>query len=112
MSFGRPQGFSDIVSTPPDRGAFPLDHYGECKEQMKAYLACLKKNAATSTPCRTLNKDYLECRMSKGLMQRDDWHSLGLENVPTSERNSSPSSPSASSSEQKDPPESKQEGRR
>lgn len=28
MSFGRPGGFSDIVSTPPDRGAFPLDHYG------------------------------------------------------------------------------------
>ena len=91
MSFGRPGGFSDLVNAPPDRGSFPLDHYGsscsipncltssspplsgsgyvdaagECKDFMKAYLSCLKKNEATSTPCRVLNRDYLECRMSK-----------------------------------------------
>ncbi|EJD04401.1 uncharacterized protein FOMMEDRAFT_34575, partial [Fomitiporia mediterranea MF3/22] len=81
MSFGRPQSFSDLVNTPPDRGSFPLDHYGECKEHMKAYLACLQKNGATSTPCRAMNKNYLECRMSKGLMERDDWHNLGLGKV-------------------------------
>jgi hypothetical protein len=38
---------------------------GECKEYMKVYLDCLRKNGSNSTPCRILNRDYLDCRMNK-----------------------------------------------
>ena len=67
---------------------------------MQVYLDCLRKNGSNSTPCRHLNKDYLECRMSRcvatrptirlsdrltcersGLMQRDEWKNLGLGSV-------------------------------
>ncbi|KAH9853018.1 hypothetical protein C2E23DRAFT_822931 [Lenzites betulinus] len=79
MSFGRPPSISGGFSaTPPDRGSFPLDHEGECKQFMQSYLDCLRKNASNSTPCRHLNKDYLECRMSRGLMDRDEWRNLGF----------------------------------
>lgn len=32
---------------------------------MKTYLDCLKKNGSTSTECRHLSRDYLNCRMEK-----------------------------------------------
>ena len=38
---------------------------GECKQFMQVYLDCLRKNGSNSTPCRHLNKDYLECRMAR-----------------------------------------------
>ncbi|CAE6475526.1 unnamed protein product [Rhizoctonia solani] len=82
MSFGRPPTFSPFTPTPPDRGSFPLDHEGECKSFMTSYLRCLFKNKNDITPCRHLNRDYLECRMKRGLMERDNWSNLGLGNVP------------------------------
>ncbi|KAI0274865.1 hypothetical protein BC834DRAFT_850053 [Gloeopeniophorella convolvens] len=82
MSFGRPPSISvGFQVTPPNRGSFPLDHYGECKQFMTEYLECLKKNSSTSTECRHLNRDYLNCRMHKGLMEKDDWKNLGLSNL-------------------------------
>ncbi|CAA7258744.1 unnamed protein product [Cyclocybe aegerita] len=82
MSFGRPPSINiGFKPTAPDRGSFPLDHYGECKEKMVKYMACLKENSSTSTPCRALSKGYLDCRMEKGLMERDEWKNLGLNNV-------------------------------
>ncbi|KAH9927529.1 uncharacterized protein BXZ73DRAFT_48817 [Epithele typhae] len=83
MSFGRPPSLSGGFSvSAPDRGSFPLDHYGaRCKQYMQSYLDCLRKNGSNSTPCRHLNKDYLECRMARGLMERDDWKNLGLNGV-------------------------------
>lgn len=67
---------------------------------MKVYLDCLRKNSSNSTPCRYLNKEYLDCRMSRyveplltvlleemelsvhrGLMERDEWRNLGLGSV-------------------------------
>ena len=63
-------------------------------------MACLKENSSTSTPCRHLSRDYLECRMNKyvcptfphryvtkpdvsqrGLMEKDDWKNIGLANL-------------------------------
>ncbi|KAF8624798.1 hypothetical protein AX15_005687 [Amanita polypyramis BW_CC] len=98
MSFGRPPSINvGFKPNPPDRGAFPLDHYGEfidgilgchaerakgeCKEKMMLYMDCLRRNSGTSSPCRALSKDYLDCRMEKGLMERDEWRNLGLANV-------------------------------
>lgn len=85
MSFGRPPSINvGFKVTAPDRGSFPLDHYGlstfsrhlfsvtepsfvsgECKDKMKLYMACLKENGSTSSPCRSLSKEYLDCRMNK-----------------------------------------------
>ncbi|KAJ7102294.1 hypothetical protein B0H15DRAFT_769191 [Mycena belliarum] len=80
MSFGRPPSINvGFKPSPPDRGSFPLDHYGECKQQMKLYMTCLRANSSTSSPCRLLSKDYLDCRMTKGLMERDDWKNLGFQ---------------------------------
>ncbi|PVG00812.1 hypothetical protein CPB86DRAFT_700503 [Serendipita vermifera] len=81
MSFGRPGSGSILQVNPPDRGSFPLDHDGECKEMMMAYLKCLKENKSTSTPCRTMSKTYLDCRMKRGLMQQEEWEKLGLGGV-------------------------------
>ncbi|KAL9715820.1 Cytochrome c oxidase assembly protein cox19 [Leucoagaricus gongylophorus] len=82
MSFGRPPSINiGLTPSPPDRGSFPLDHYGECKAVMTMYMECLKENSNNSTPCRALNRDYLDCRMQKGLMEWDDWRNLGLQNV-------------------------------
>ncbi|CDK28158.1 unnamed protein product [Kuraishia capsulata CBS 1993] len=65
--------------TPPDRGSFPLDHFGDCTEQMKKYLACLKIVRNENAPnCRLLAKGYLECRMQNELMDRVKWSELGL----------------------------------
>lgn len=64
--------------TPPINGAFPLDHEGECKDIVKEYLACLKKNGSLLTPCRALAKRYFTCRMQNGLMATDDWSNLGF----------------------------------
>ena len=32
---------------------------------MQLYMACLREHAGTSTPCRILVRDYLDCRMTK-----------------------------------------------
>ncbi|KAF9535472.1 hypothetical protein CPB83DRAFT_841809 [Crepidotus variabilis] len=88
MSFGRPPSINlGFKPTAPDRGSFPLDHYGECKDKMMLYMSCLKQNGSASTPCRVLSKDYLDCRMHNGLMERDDWKNLGMANVTSSDTN-------------------------
>ncbi|KAK9380479.1 uncharacterized protein V2V93DRAFT_261556 [Kockiozyma suomiensis] len=82
MSFGGPGGSNSFFKpTPPDRGSFPLDHDGECKETMTLYMNCLKRvGSAARVPddCRLRAQDYLNCRMEKGLMKKDDWKNLGL----------------------------------
>ncbi|KAF6766080.1 hypothetical protein DFP72DRAFT_797631 [Ephemerocybe angulata] len=63
MSFGRPPSINvGFQVTAPDRGSFPLDHFGECKEKMTLYMNCLKENGSTSSPCRVMSRDYLDCR--------------------------------------------------
>ncbi|KIY46377.1 hypothetical protein FISHEDRAFT_47367 [Fistulina hepatica ATCC 64428] len=83
MSFGRPPSLGNVgfKPNPPDRGSFPLDHFGECKDKMQIYMQCLQTHSNDSTPCRALTREYLDCRMKKGLMQRDDWKNLGLDKV-------------------------------
>ncbi|ORY88270.1 hypothetical protein BCR35DRAFT_263672 [Leucosporidium creatinivorum] len=80
MSFGRPGNASiNFAATPPERGSFPLDHDGECKEFMVKYLQCMKGAKSQSTDCRHLSKEYLNCRMEKGLMERANWQDLGFQ---------------------------------
>lgn len=54
-----------LTPTAPEKGVFPLDHFGECKAAMAAYTACLRDAAGATEKCKHLSKRYLECRMNK-----------------------------------------------
>lgn len=60
-----------------------MDHYGDCKNQMMEYLKCMKFTENRNAPnCRILAKNYLQCRMDNQLMEKSDWDTLGLVNLP------------------------------
>ena len=62
----------------PDRGSFPLDHHSECKSEVEAFLRCLQQSSSEHVRCKRLSKAYLQCRMDKELMAREDLDDLGL----------------------------------
>eukprot|EP00735_Rhodelphis_limneticus_P000861 TRINITY_DN11392_c0_g1::TRINITY_DN11392_c0_g1_i1::g.26426::m.26426 TRINITY_DN11392_c0_g1::TRINITY_DN11392_c0_g1_i1::g.26426 ORF type:complete len:160 (-),score=5.75,sp/Q4P821/COX19_USTMA/50.68/9e-21,CHCH/PF06747.8/0.00098,Pet191_N/PF10203.4/0.036,UPF0203/PF05254.7/0.32,UPF0203/PF05254.7/7.2e+02 TRINITY_DN11392_c0_g1_i1:350-829(-) len=70
--------FRRAPAIPPEKGAFPLDHLGECHKIFEEYMACLQNNNRLATRCRVESKKYLECRMHKGLMAEDEWDKLGF----------------------------------
>ncbi len=74
-------GAKQFKPVPPDKGSFPLDHQGECKLFYMRYMVCLGKNNQENSACRVESKEYLECRMQKGLMAKESWESLGLADV-------------------------------
>ncbi|CAK7205842.1 Cytochrome c oxidase assembly protein cox19 [Sporothrix eucalyptigena] len=80
-TFGSPGGGSIATKpTPPQRGSFPLDHEGECKQVMMDYLSCIKKvKGVNEDECRSLAKSYLGCRMDRNLMAKDDFKNLGFQ---------------------------------
>jgi hypothetical protein len=47
-------------------------------QAMKAYMECLKANKYESEKCRKFSKDYLECRMERNLMVKQDLSELGF----------------------------------
>ncbi|XP_055351775.1 cytochrome c oxidase assembly protein COX19-like [Paramacrobiotus metropolitanus] len=63
---------------PPDKGSFPLDHEGECKQNMTVFMQCLKTNGYDNSQCRVEAKNYLDCRMQKELMAKEEWSKLGF----------------------------------
>lgn len=75
-------GGSRVKTLPPEKGVFPLDHDGECKSKMKTFLACLKTSKGDHFPCKSVSKDYLQCRMDVGLMVADDLNTLGYGDNP------------------------------
>jgi cytochrome c oxidase assembly protein subunit 19 len=75
-----PFGGSRVQVKPPERGVFPLDHDGECKPSMESYLSCLKNNKRDHFPCKDFSRAYLQCRMDKSLMAKEDLDTLGLGN--------------------------------
>ncbi|KAH8675293.1 hypothetical protein BX600DRAFT_546128 [Xylariales sp. PMI_506] len=79
-SFGSPgSGPYAGKPIPPQRGSFPLDHDGECKDVMTNYLNCIKKvKGMNDQACRELAKSYLSCRMDRNLMAPDDFKNLGF----------------------------------
>jgi cytochrome c oxidase assembly protein subunit 19 len=70
-------GTSKQVVRPPQRGIFPLDHMAECTDRMQAYLECLQTNKDVHHLCRDLSRQYLECRMERGLMSKENLDHLG-----------------------------------
>mmetsp|Transcript_11695 Transcript_11695/g.35644 ORF Transcript_11695/g.35644 Transcript_11695/m.35644 type:complete len:111 (+) Transcript_11695:142-474(+) len=75
---------------PPERGSFPLDHFGECAEIAKAYKQCLKETNNVPLKCRQFARKYLECRMETGLMAKENWQSLGFREQDTEHSASEP----------------------
>lgn len=76
-AFGGNRGVRPV---PPEKGVFPLDHLHECDLEKKDYLACLKSTGFQSEKCRQFSKKYLECRMERNLMAKQDMSELGFSN--------------------------------
>ncbi|PAN18190.1 hypothetical protein PAHAL_3G184800 [Panicum hallii] len=77
-AFGGNRGVRPV---PPEKGVFPLDHLNECDLEKKGYLACLKSTGFQSEKCRQFSKRYLECRMERNLMAKQDMSELGFRNL-------------------------------
>ncbi|CAL6285700.1 unnamed protein product [Bathycoccus prasinos] len=72
----------------PEKGAFPLDHFGECATFKETYLKCLQKQKSDANKCTMESKSYLECRMAKELMAKQPLSELGFtEEDPKEETN-------------------------
>ncbi|KAG8379985.1 hypothetical protein BUALT_Bualt07G0146600 [Buddleja alternifolia] len=74
-AFGGNRGARPV---PPEKGVFPLDHMHLCDLEKKDYINCLKSTGHNSEKCRLFSKKYLECRMEKNLMARQDMSELGF----------------------------------
>ncbi|KAK9159722.1 hypothetical protein Syun_006063 [Stephania yunnanensis] len=74
-AFGGNRG---IAPVPPEKGIFPLDRLHQCDLEKKEYLSCLKSSGYQSETCRFLSKKYLECRMQRNLMAKQDLKELGF----------------------------------
>lgn len=100
-SFGGARGYQP---RPPEKGVFPLDHFGECKHVKEDYMKCLKEHAGDASACTDLARRYLECRMEKNLMAQQDLKELGfLSNQRLEkEHESSPSSAKESDRQRKE----------
>eukprot|EP01137_Pigoraptor_chileana_P028606 Opistho-2@12737 len=91
---------------PPERGSFPLDHDGECKDSMRVFMDCLARGHYDSSLCRAESKAYLECRMDRDLMAREDLNKLGFggEARPTDTNAAPPFKPDGPSSQKRTNP--------
>ncbi|NWV74480.1 COX19 protein, partial [Dasyornis broadbenti] len=69
---------------PPDKGAFPLDHFGECSAFKERFMECLRHSGYESAACRQSAKAYLECRMDRRvtqLMANEPLEKLGFKDL-------------------------------
>lgn len=71
-------GQKRFIPTPPDKGSFPLDHEGVCKQLMIEYMKCLRKSENNNSACREEAQKYLGCRMDNNLMAKEEWSKLGF----------------------------------
>ncbi|XP_041605785.1 cytochrome c oxidase assembly protein COX19 isoform X2 [Vulpes lagopus] len=65
MSTAMNFGSKTFQPRPPDKGSFPLDHFGECKSFKEKFMKCLRDNKFENALCRKESKAYLECRMER-----------------------------------------------
>jgi cytochrome c oxidase assembly protein subunit 19 len=77
-SMSTPSSSGSRAPSAPERGTFPLDHFHECDETKKSYFECLERNAYDASACVEASKAYLECRMSRELMTKEDFGKLGF----------------------------------
>ncbi|XP_043083897.1 cytochrome c oxidase assembly protein COX19-like [Puntigrus tetrazona] len=81
MSTAMNFGSKTFRPRPPDKGAFPLDHFGECKSFKETFMRCLGDNRFDSSRCRVESKEYLECRMDRQLMAKESLEKLGFKDL-------------------------------
>ncbi|KAJ6715303.1 CYTOCHROME C OXIDASE 19-2 [Salix viminalis] len=62
------------------KGIFPLDHMHECDLEKKDFLDCLKSSGHQSEKSSLFSKKYLEWRMEKNLMAKQEMSELGFGN--------------------------------
>ncbi|XP_054573032.1 cytochrome c oxidase assembly protein COX19 [Eptesicus fuscus] len=78
MSTAMNFGSKSFQPRPPDKGSFPLDHFGECKRFQEQFMKCLRASKFESALCRHESKAYLECRMERQLMAQEPLEKLGF----------------------------------
>ncbi|XP_055360290.1 cytochrome c oxidase assembly protein COX19 isoform X3 [Betta splendens] len=78
MSTAMNFGTKSFQPRAPDKGAFPLDHLGECKAFKEKFMKCLRQSTFDNSKCRLQSKDYLECRMNHQLMDIEPLEKLGF----------------------------------
>uniref|UniRef100_A0A8C5QID0 Cytochrome c oxidase assembly protein COX19 n=1 Tax=Leptobrachium leishanense TaxID=445787 RepID=A0A8C5QID0_9ANUR len=81
MSTAMNFGSKTFKPQPPEKGAFPLDHFGECKSFKEKFMKCLIENASQNHLCREVSKEYLECRMERQLMAKEPLEKLGFKDL-------------------------------
>ncbi|KAG8433044.1 hypothetical protein GDO86_017352 [Hymenochirus boettgeri] len=81
MSTAMNFGSKTFKPRPPDKGSFPLDHFGECKSFKEKFMKCLRENSFQSGLCREESKEYLECRMERQLMAKEPLQKLGFKDL-------------------------------
>ncbi|XP_073492936.1 cytochrome c oxidase assembly protein COX19 [Aquarana catesbeiana] len=81
MSTAMNFGTKTFKPRPPDKGSFPLDHFGECKPFKEKFMKCLRENSFQSNLCREDSKEYLECRMERQLMAKEPLEKLGFKDL-------------------------------
>ncbi|XP_072273920.1 cytochrome c oxidase assembly protein COX19 [Pyxicephalus adspersus] len=81
MSTAMNFGTKNFKPRPPEKGAFPLDHFGECKPFKEMFMKCLRENSFQSSLCREESKEYLECRMERQLMAKEPLEKLGFKDL-------------------------------
>ncbi|KAM7143439.1 cytochrome c oxidase assembly protein COX19 [Molossus nigricans] len=78
MSTAMNFGAKSFQPRPPDKGSFPLDHFGECRSFQERFMKCLRDNKFENALCRRESKEYLECRMERQLMAQEPLEKLGF----------------------------------
>ncbi|XP_064414298.1 cytochrome c oxidase assembly protein COX19 [Latimeria chalumnae] len=81
MSTAMNFGTKSFKPRPPDKGAFPLDHFGECKQFKEKFMKCLRESRYENALCRLQSKEYLECRMERQLMTKEPLEKLGFKDL-------------------------------
>ncbi|KAK3588931.1 hypothetical protein CHS0354_023691 [Potamilus streckersoni] len=51
---------------------------GECRAFMIKYMICLRDNNKETSQCRHESRDYLQCRMDRNLMKKEEMKKLGF----------------------------------
>ncbi|XP_077481228.1 cytochrome c oxidase assembly protein COX19 [Stigmatopora argus] len=81
MSTAMNFGSKSFQPKAPDKGSFPLDHFGECKSFKETFMKCLRERRFDNSKCRLQSKDYLECRMKHQLMTKEPLEKLGYKDL-------------------------------
>ncbi|XP_015732023.1 cytochrome c oxidase assembly protein COX19 [Coturnix japonica] len=81
MSTAMNFGAKSFKPRPPDKGAFPLDHFGECSAFKERFMQCLRDSGFESGPCRQSAMAYLQCRMDRQLMADEPLEKLGFKDL-------------------------------